>query len=555
MGRINMHIFKGGFFSSLFLIVILFSCNSQEKKTIVTFNDLDLNCIKNIRLNIPDSIKNEHCYIKNIKNHNDYYYLMFNNRDNHYCNQIYIYNKRGELFKHIELKKVNEITTIEILNDNNILIIYYSSLENNYCYCIYDLEKKIFTKERIIYSVNSSVYPIFNDIKCISNNKIIFTFVNGQLYKGKSYKKFPILGYYDLEKDSLHFIKIWYPLLSDSIHYSKDCYYSNYNFFNNNECVITFNYTNVAYKWNVKTNSVQNICFKHSPFIPEIKLIDGKDSLNMNSNNKFYIYEDTYSLSDENGKIYIARYIKLPESSYGKKFGIMEIYDIDLNFLGARIVNVEKNIIKHLLLKVGFNENLGINSETFEVFTTKLIFKNITSKQLKDSLEVIKKVYQNEINSVISCCKIKNEKVSLNTDKIVKYLNLFIKDSACNVVIINFNGCHSCVDNIIDFYSKNQLFINFLKPKLYLLIFYDYEGDLKIIKDYMYKKNIKATSTVIYLQSDAFKAIQNKYNISNSFISLKNNETLKYIQYNSTEIINLWTDVLSVYGYKLEVKE
>ena len=128
---------------------------------------------------------------------------------------------------------------------------------------------------------------IFPDPQFIYGNKMFMTF-EYPYYGLKGYqKKYPIIGYYDMEKDSLITIDhIWYPYLKEGMYYKKRFYKPYIALKENGNILISFSYTPTFYEWNFKTNKLSTH-FVTSKFMPAIPyssmLFKSEDEYNDNS--------------------------------------------------------------------------------------------------------------------------------------------------------------------------------------------------------------------------------------------------------------------------------
>ena len=555
----NKYFFKKGKLPFLILFVVFLSCKF-ESDSILTFKELDSGKLKKITLNVPDIIKDNASYFEKIRVYNQYIIAEFGNRNLKLLNKLFLFDNKGELKKVVELEENKEIYDFDYSQGNLLRLIYFNDKDKSYFYCEYDLAKMSYFNEKKIFTVDINhsdfLYPFFNDGNIhILKNKIIFTFINSQLYKQKQYKKFPIIGYFDLEKESLNFIELWYPELNDSTFYPKNYYYTSCNMINDSICLISFCYTNTVYKWNVVNNSISIDSFSQSRYVKKINSKTNTKNDNEFEFENFLIYEQLLNLFDSEGKKYIARYIKLPEIKYGNEYGLMEFYDEKLNFSGAKIIKAADNISEHLISNINKNENVGVNNKNYEVFFTKLNFEKISINYLNDSLFKIENCENEKNQNINNRCMIGGENNStVKYELLLKHFSSYIQDSNYNVIVINFDGCHSCTDYISNFYSSNKSLISTFKPTLYIIYLYNNQADSLNLNKYLTERNISKTNVYI-LKSEVCQKILKSTITNNFFLSVQNNILSEYKEYKPNNVQNIWTDILAKYGYKIEYQK
>lgn len=198
-----------------------------------------------------------------------------------------------------------------------------------------------------LFDNNIEIYP---KPQFIYDRKIFMTF-EYPYYGLKGYnKKYPIIGYYDLKKDSLITIDyIWYPDLRDGVYYLRRFYKPEITLKSNGNILISFAYTPTFYEWNVKTNKLSTH-FISSKFVPSIPYSPTLFKREEEYNNDSYKEGNIYGVSStkiKTGKFdpdYIySRAFLFPSLNSTSHYSTHVFYDKNYCYLGESIRGVPKN--------------------------------------------------------------------------------------------------------------------------------------------------------------------------------------------------------------------
>jgi hypothetical protein len=334
-------------------------------------------------------------------------------------------------------------------------------------------------------------------------------------FKGYS-TKHPIIGYYDIKKDTLMMNqKIWYPELNDNRYYKSEMYDAYLSLNHKGNIIISFPYTPTFYEWNFNSDQIVTHTVNSQFMVP----IPYSDTLYNNDReyHNWMFYNGLYSemklinISDSS-KIYY-RDILLSSIKYGEYNYLRVLYDENYKYLGESLIGISE-----LHAQTYKNKHVVTTIEKGEIIVrfTKQKFKPFNKKELKKKLElIIKDKIENEINEKKELCNIVGErtiKYEYQRDDIIKYLNKShdIKDTSCAVLIVNKMGCGTCNDYILRFMKNNQGVLYNIKDRPFYLLYIDESATTQEIYQYLStyvifdKKHTKADVSKIYSKFHPF---------------------------------------------------
>ncbi len=435
---------------------------------------------------------------------------------------LFVYDLATDsLVKEIKIKKLS-LLDIEFINKDNILLFGSSSNGKN---------------DSTLRSINLSgdinrVYPLINsnvisskfpasDL-CNNGNEIypytiavlkdkIFISFRYSYYGYKGYKnRHPIIGYYDLIKDTLimnH--KIWYPNLKDGVYYKWNMYETYISINQRGNVIISFQYTPTFYEWNYKMNKLDthSVCSQFMEPIPYAeKLYKNDDVYNdYKYYNGAYLQIKSINLSD-NKYIYY-RDILLPIKKYGDMKYLRVFFNENYEYIGESLIGINDLQIqkykKHIILTTIENGNIVVRF-------TKPSFKSFNKDALKERLDSISKAkVEAETKEKMGLCNI----IGFNTDcfeyktnDILKYINYShnIFDTSFVLLLINKDGCGSCNNYILDFVMNNQGLLYNTKDIPFYVLYVDENSTIKDVFDYLGtykifdKTHTKADTSILY---------------------------------------------------------
>jgi hypothetical protein len=403
---------------------------------------------------------------------------------------LYIYDlSKNELVNQLKLGNIHSLNGLEFFSRDSIML-YGSSgdLKSDSIIQCVNLEGKI----KQVYSLffpnvisskiaadpllanNEELYP---RAQFVFDHKIFLTF-DYWYYGFKGYqKKYPLVGYYDLLKDTLVVNRnIWYPELDSSRYFAQSFYYQHsISLKENGNIDISFSYTPVIYEWDYKHNKIKEhkVDSKYMTAIPfgERKQKDDPEFNNFNPIHGLYL-PGVSSVMKDKSKIYY-REMMLSTAKYGDGKVIRVFFDSKYHYLGESLV--DKNCYLNYYKSVYYMGE--INNGRLDFKFVKPVFKPFDENKLKSKLDSIEKAeIEKNKQKRKEICGVVDRKgtssFSYQRDDIVKFLqkNHQIQDTSFAVAIVNSKGCGPCNEYILNFVKINQgVFFNIKTRPFYLL--------------------------------------------------------------------------------------
>ncbi|NMC98356.1 MAG: hypothetical protein GYA62_01350 [Bacteroidales bacterium] len=402
-----------------------------------------------------------------------------------------------------------------------------------------------------------------SDNNFIYNNKMFFSLYYYQ-EDGKNihYRKHPIIGYYDLLKDSVALNdKLYFPYIKEGIYYPINDYYMRYcPFFTINEkkdeIIISFSYTSSYYVWNFKTNQVK--LFNNAKSVLMDTIMPYNRPINRNDP-EFYPYSKTigifFGMSYLKGQDVYIRNLMLPENEYRQENNVLAFIDGEKRYLGevnSDDLKIEKNKIyfqewnnDSLVLAYNYIKN------KLNVYLGRLKF--IPIKQIDYINKMKSKAKKSKEKEDYEVCRIMQNKQSIEKKDILLYLKEMhnINDSTFSVIIINSQGCPGCNDYLLNnFLNINKsVFFNIEKNPFYLLYVDKNESRTEIKNNILsefvnFEQKLKIDTTALY----------EKFNPSNSFnprlILVKDKKIITDSIFMPDDLVNMSFSLIRFYKFE-----
>ena len=399
--------------------------------------------------------------------------------------------------------------------------------------------------DSILIPQQNQIYVTSNMI--LADNKIFLAFYY-YYYGLKGYQKhYPIIGYYDLKKDTLIVNNdIWYPELKEGKYFKEELYSPGIILNNKGNIIISFQYTPTFYEWDFKRNILKTHCVA-SQFVDTIKY----------SKSLFANYDD-YRL----------------EYNYTSFYCLFD-YSTDHNLYHRGVVLEDKNKAKSLFLSIIIDSAYQYKGETFyednihtgiiykdlsyEVFIKngrlKLIFfkntykpynKNNIKKKIDDEYA---RQFEEKKKEVCTIVENYNINYQYQPNDIIKYLRKKhnIKDSSFVVTILNNSGCPPCNDYVLTFIQMNQATLFTMEKPLYVMYANENSTALEI-EGIFNEYNITDRSHTICENSKIFKNFNpHPYN-NPRLVLVRNNKVIFDEIYFPDKLDELALKILEYYG-------
>jgi hypothetical protein len=402
----------------------------------------------------------------------------------------------------------------------------------------------------------NEIYP---NPQFIHDNKIFMTF-NFPYYGLKGYsKKYPIIGYYDLAKDTLVTIdNIWYPNLKEGIYYKSRFYKPNIALKENGNILISFSYTPVFYEWNFKTNKLSTH-FVASKFVSSIPysstLFNNENDYNDFSNNEGTIY-DVNTLKIKTGQSphesIFSRSFLLPSLTIKGRKVINVFYDENYRYCGESMGFIPKKTYKDNYVSSYMSKGKIV------VRFFKPIFKPYNEIELMAKLDSVKK---NDIENVKSknkeLCSIagKDQRMfSYQKNDIIGYLQKTqqIMDTSFSVVILNKGGCGACNEYVLQFLEYNKMVLFNLPTKPFYLLYVNENGIIEDAETYLDGYRLYEKNHVKMDVSQLYKSFHPSPVMNPRLVLVSNKQVIHDNVYFPNEVETLVDDLLKYYGLSEE---
>lgn len=484
---------------------------------------------------------------------------------------LYIYDLSNDsLIKQVNLNGIISVNNVEFFNRDSIMVYGTSyNFENDSNIRCINLEGEIkhvysLHQPNIISSKNlaenlipnkSEMYP---RAQFINDNKIFISF-DYPYYGVKGYqKKYPLVGYYDLIKDSLVInYDIWYPEIPDNRYYKQSIYYRHSISLNNNgNIIISFSHTPIMYEWNYKSN----IIYQHkvlSKFMTAIPYTDSlqKDESEYNNYDVAHgqYFPGVYYIMKNNTRVNF-RDLMLPANKYGDNTILRVFFDSKYQYLGEMIMSSDYFINKY---KDTYYSCL-INNGRLDFKFIKPTFKSFDENRLKAKLDSIEKAEiekKNKKNKEL--CLITGDKRTLYTyqqEDIVKYLQKTqqIEDTSFSVAILNKFGCGPCNDYVLQFLNTNQAVLFNIKSRPLYVLYVSEGSHILEIESYLNGYSLSDKKHVKLDNSELYKKFNPYTELNPRLVFVSHNKVVFDHIYMPNELENFVADLIKHYGLETE---
>lgn len=482
---------------------------------------------------------------------------------------LFIYDlTKDVLYSEIELNDLSSLNEIEFFNKDSIMLYGHSNNFQNdsniRCINIKGEVKHVYSlfNQNIISSKNpaknlisnkSEMYP---SARFLFDNKIFITFDYPYYDIKGCQKKYPLIGYYDLSKDSLIINNdVWYPEIDNNRYFKQSIYYQYFVTLNDNgNILISFAYTPILIEWNYKTNKIHEYRVD-SKYMSSISYSnsDIKDDLQSDNNikNGFYSPGISYVMNNQQ-KIYF-RCVILPEK-YGNRKMLRVFFDSKYQYLGEMLF--DDNIYYEMYK--GKYYSCDIEKNKLNLKFIKPTFIKFDENKLKAILDSIEKAEtDNKTKKGKELCNISSRKQDLFTyqkDDIIKYLakTQQIQDTSYSIAILNKSGCGSCNDYVLQFFKFNQAVLFNIKTRPFYILYVSENGMVEDVENYLggYRlfdaKNVKMDISTLYANFHPYTEMNPR------LVLVSHDKVLLDNIYMPDEIEKLPDDLMKYYGFESE---
>lgn len=486
---------------------------------------------------------------------------------------IHLYNLNKDSLKHRIYQNNIAILDMEYFNNDSIMVYGYPLFDFNCdsvirCIDINGVIKHVYPLHHpnIITSKNppDSLLPnkaeIYPKPQFIYDNKIFMSFEYGY-YGLKGYsKKYPIIGYYDIEKDTLITIdNIWYPELKDGVYYKRRFYRPTIALNKKGYILISFSYTPTFYEWDSKTNKLDThvVASKYVTPIPfSTVLFNNEDEYDDNSFKEGQvgsILPRKYSTNFTNPDYVYARSFLLPTFNVRDNKPLYVYYDENYNYCGEALM---KSPVGKETKRGYFSSNMSKGkliisflSPVFKVFDEKAFVAKMDSVLAVDLVK--------EKNKKKEICEIaggNKEFFNYQKNDIIKYLQKThqILDTSFSVVILNKGGCGPCNDYVLQFLEYNKMVFFNISTKPFYLLYVNENGKIEDVEIYLDGYRLYEKNHVKMDVSHLYKSFHPSTVMNPRLVLVSNNQVIHDNVYLPNEMETLVDGLLKYYGLNEE---
>ncbi len=332
----------------------------------------------------------------------------------------------------------------------------------------------------------------------VTNNKVFFATMAGNYGRKKYPKHLPIVGCYDLKKDTVVLNKnVFFYGFSDTLFYPESFYYPSITMSHRHTLLISYGYTHAVTELFTNKDSVVIHKRFQSPLIDTIKPFLHPTS----DQSDLPIYYGLYYASN------IYKYIRFVRlSSKRKEIRFMLFADTNFNYLGEAVLDNE--YIPDYIYGNDFVNIRFFSRDSMIVRFFRFQFDTLDYDPVKHYVDSIMQ------NSNAENCNItspENNNV-IPAGNILEYLEekFSIADSSFSIIILNKNGCGGCNEYVAKMIALNQnVFFNYKTYPFYLLFVtagtsHNWANRFMKINGIKYHRHIKVDTTQIYSSYDPF---------------------------------------------------
>lgn len=460
----------------LFLALGLFiSCTSTEHNKQMLFLDKFIT-YDSLIFPVPETVHNNaNTHISKFKTNDSLCIINLSSgkSDPH----LYIYHlKQRKLINVVKFSYKEHIKDF-IISDKHMFMLVNNYYDNRSVLYQYDLSKFSIIDSCILFENKHNVYAnsLFTNKK--EKNRVYFslqTFKNPQV-------KFPLVGYYDIEKKETQYFNLWYPFVKDP---NNKLYFYNMPFVINDKMILA--YASTPYLSQLENNQLKTI--KVTSRILDLHFKNNLDNIV----DKNFVYDPYIKVITINRKDYFLRGLVPDENIYGTNISILSIYDENFKCVGEQVLEYFRNRESYLqkVFTQKYNDTSNISCYVYNnvlqirIGTFSVKYKPDT--YYYKTLDSLKQRLQLKFNE--SCNNTMIIDSTSHTNRFCEFVKfLKQKDSTLikeNLIIVSLNVCPPCAIDFLDwFYAKYTL----LSQHNSLLITYNSEIDIEKIKDITYK--------------------------------------------------------------------
>jgi len=364
--------------------------------------------------------------------------------------------------------------------------------------------------------------------------RIYMTFINSAVAKANGNDKNPIYGYYDFKEKQLKVAEtIGYPDLQSNQYFPRANYSCNVGTHQNPNCKI------VSYYYTPKVYVVDNLNHKKDSIIlgskyfepPKPRQIPFPEEAEM-------LYPIYHNIDYHSGNNMYIRYI-----SYSPEIMFAVFFDEKFNYIGEEIVDKYFENIDG-----DFNWITEIVGDSLFLTQWNLEIGEFNSSEFKTRFDSITKLYQKD-----ELCKqeVKSRKSALSLSE---YLRTYLKilDNSYSILVIDDNGCPSCVDYTLKFLSANKSVLFNLKDKPLYLLYRSDNVPHANLKRSLKQYDLDKTKRVIFDSLPDYQKF-NPFTTNNPRLYLfENQKTILDTIYSPTDMDNIPEQIMKFYNFDTE---
>lgn len=532
---------------SLLIALFLYSCEIKEVNKIKNdiINIEAFKAIDSAYFDVPKTVKiNFNTHVSNYISNDSL--CVVNVSAGCVDNHLYVYNmNKKSLSDSIGFPAKEELRDF-IFFKGELLVLLNDYSRNISKIIKYNLQLKQKTDSIFVFKGKNGEYIFVNKFfkpENYDNQKVYFLMTTGVSTRSV----FPLVGYVDIEKRHVSYLKCWYPFIKDIN--SKE-YFVNDNFTINHKLFVSYESTPFCSQVDMHTSNVE--VTKMNSLLLDSLFKSNEDSLKDILKLNYFYYDNNQEVVIEN-KLYIIRHLSLDEQIYGSDFELISLIDTNLICQGEQLLYYFKNRERFLSIAFAKRYNDSLNLSCY-VYNNKLIIK----KGAFVTYKINRSVYFNELYNVrmdiekqlnATCPNIVKENEVKNIKTSICGLNDFLKERKLfqnkkNLLIVSLNTCPTCVNNLISWYYKNKILFS---DDFYVLVAYENNNDLQIIND-LYKKYenldklVKMEKTLYFSQY---------FNFDKPFLLIKNInmcEKSEVLKFENSETDSLQQTIIDMSG-------
>ncbi len=537
---------------SLLALIVLFSCNQHQDKPFYELTEVEI-----IKLPLPHKgVRHAHTWRTFTENGRDYALIYYYP----YYNLVKYDLQTREIVKEFPIPKhFYMVFSFDYINHDSIwvlgameqslavdsqLVLINDRGEINKIANVkgkYLINQQLSDKisedmEHYKEAVDTLIQPYWSKLPMYSHQKLIFGFYNDNIGTKSDIQEMPMIGVYDIPKDSFYF-NSQLDILDRSYYYYNVAYYP---YIEAQENIVTFSLVTSEdfMEWNTSSNTYQKYQLP-SKYLDTIyhsskPIPNGDIALS-----KLPGYLNPIYL--QNGKKIIRPVILSGEYAFRWTFIVADSNKYVLDEFISPIKSV--STFKGKLC----DDELVNDSCVITLYDIVATNKNHhTEEKLKAIKDSVKALYQD------MGCQVK--KKGLENKDIEEYLiKREIIDTSCSVIIINSSGCPSCNQSTLEFLSTNQAVLFRIQSKPLHFVYVDENS--KRAKAILKEAGLQTSAQIQIDTSNIYETFYSGGEMNPRLILKKDNQVVHDSIYNPDVIGQLPLDLLNYYGFGYEKRE